>query len=187
MSKLEVICGPMFSGKTEELIRRVKRCVLSHQKVQVFKPAMDHRFGVQRITSHAKTDLETLTGVKPQPISESERLLIDNETLVVAFDEVQFFEQEWILKVVDGLLGDGIRVICAGLDLNTYGEPFGCVPALLARAEEVIKLRAVCSCGQDATRTSRELPYSHGAAIEVGGFGLYEPKCFKCWSPTPRT
>lgn len=186
MNKLEVICGPMFAGKTEELIRRVKRHTLAGREVQVFKPVMDHRYGVDRVTSHSKTDLEIATGVKPVAIKETDRLAIHDTTQVVAFDEVQFFSQDWILSVTEGLLEDGLVVICAGLDLNTYGEPFGCVPALLARADEITKLTAVCKCGRDATRTFRSRPFPTGEAVEVGGVGLYEAKCRVCWEPTPR-
>lgn len=188
MSKLEVICGPMFAGKTEELIRRVKRCTLSGQDIQVFKPSMDYRYGVERIVSHGKTDLEVATGVKPVPISPTERFVIKDSSKVVAFDEVQFFDPAWIVPVVDGLLADGIRVIVAGLDMNTYGEPFGAVPTLLAKADEVTKLKAICvQCKEDAGRTYRELPYAKtGVAVEVGGQGLYEPRCGACWKPTPR-
>lgn len=187
MSKLEVICGPMFAGKTEEMIRRVKRCILSNQKVQVFKPSMDFRYGTDRITSHGKADLEVATGVKPVAISESDRLVINNDTKVVGFDEAQFFNKEWIVSVVEGLLQDDIRVICACLDQNTYGEPFGATPDLLALADEVTKLKAVCVvCKQDANKTYRERPYVENKAVEVGGMGLYEPRCFKCWEPTKR-
>lgn len=188
MSKLEVICGPMFAGKTEELIRRVKRCTLSGQETQVFKPSMDYRYGVERIISHGKTDLEVATGIKPVPIANG-RFVVRDETKVVAFDEAQFFDPNWIVPVVDGLLSDGIRVICAGLDMNTYGDPFGAMPILLAKADEVVKLKAICvKCKQDAGRTFRELPYAKGGeAVEVGGMGLYEPRCGACWSPTPRS
>jgi thymidine kinase len=177
----------MFAGKTEELIRRVKRCTISGQEIQVFKPSMDHRYGVERIVSHGKTDLETATGIRPTPIG-SERFLVKDETKVVAFDEVQFFDPGWIVPVVNGLLSDGIRVICAGLDLNTYGEPFGAMPTLLALADEVTKLKAICvCCKKDAGRTHRELPYAKaGEAVEVGGQGLYEPRCGVCWKATPR-
>jgi len=186
MGRLELIVGPMFAGKTEELIRRVKRCILANQEVQVIKPAMDHRYGVDRVTSHSKTDLEIVTGVQPTVIQESDRLIIHDNTQVVAFDEVQFFSQNWIMSVTDGLLEDGLRVICAGLDLNTYGEPFGSVPALLARADEITKLTAVCKCGNDATRTFRARTYPSDEAVEVGGVGVYEATCRTCWSPTPR-
>lgn len=187
MAKLEVICGPMFAGKTEELIRRVKRCVLAGQKVQVFKPLMDHRFGVDRITSHGKTDLEIATGVKPVAIEEEDRLAIRDDTAVVAFDEAQFFGTDWLTSIIEGLVSDGVRVICAGLDNNTYGEPFGSMPALLAKADEITKLKAICvCCKEDANRTFRDKPYGDGKAVEIGGMGLYEPRCLKCWEPTPK-
>jgi thymidine kinase len=187
MAKLEVVCGPMFAGKTEELIRRVKRCTFAGQKVQVFKPLMDHRFGIERITSHGKTDLEVATGIKPVAIDEHMRLTIHDDTAVVAFDEAQFFDEKWLVGIIDGLMSDGIRIICAGLDNNTYGEPFGCMPTLLAKADDVVKLKAVCVvCKQDANRTFRDKPYGDGKAVEIGGAGLYEPRCLKCWKPTSR-
>lgn len=188
MAKLEVICGPMFAGKTEELIRRVKRCTFAGQKVQVFKPLMDHRFGVDRITSHGKTDLEAATGIKPMAVEDGERLAIHDKTTTVAFDEAQFFDESWLLGIVHGLNKDGIRVICAGLDMNCYGDPFGTtMPALLAMADEVVKLRSVCVvCKEDANRTYRETPFPLNTNVEVGGLGLYEPRCLKCWKPTPR-
>lgn len=175
----------MFAGKTEELIRRLKRCVLARQKVQVFKPSMDFRYGLDRITSHGKTDLEIVTGIKPVAIGEEDRLVIHDETVVVAFDEAQFFKEEWLIPIINGLVGDGIRVICACLDQNTYGEGFGATPELLAQADEITKLKAICVlCGHNATKTYRERPYSDGNAVEVGGMGTYEPRCLKCWKPT---
>lgn len=177
----------MFAGKTEELIRRIKRCVWAHQKVQVFKPSMDFRFGVDRITSHGKTDLEVVTGIKPVAVSETDRLVIADDTQVVGFDEAQFFDKAWLLSIIEGLLKDDIRVICACLDQNTYGEPFGATPDLLALADEVTKLKAICVvCQQDANKTYRERPFTENKAVEVGGMGLYEPRCLKCWSPTKR-
>lgn len=187
MSKLEVICGPMFAGKTEELIRRVKRCVLAHQRVQVFKPSMDFRFGVDRITSHGKTDLEIATGIKPVAVSDSERLIIHDETMLVGFDEAQFFDKSWLLSIIDGLLKADIKVVCACLDLNSYGEPFGATPDLLAMADEITKLKAICVvCKKDANRTYREQPYVENKPVEIGGIGIYEPRCLKCWTPTRR-
>lgn len=178
----------MFAGKTEELIRRVKRCVLANQKVQVFKPSIDFRYGVDKITSHSKTDLEVATGVQPVAISEGDRLVIEDDTEVVAFDESQFFLESWIVPVVKGLTKDGIRVICAGLDLNTYGEPFDSMPALLALADEITKLKSICvKCHKDANRTFREKPYpSNGVAVGIGGSETYEPRCLGCWKPTPK-
>ena len=177
----------MFAGKTEEMIRRVKRCVLAHQRVQVFKPSMDFRFGVDRITSHGKTDLEIATGVKPVAVSETDRLVISDDTRVVGFDEAQFFDKAWLLSVIEGLLKADIRVICACLDQNTYGESFETTAELLALADEVTKLKAVCViCKGDANKTYRERPYAENKAVEIGGMGLYEPRCLKCWEPTKR-
>lgn len=188
MSKLEVICGPMFAGKTEELIRRVKRCVIANQKVQVFKPSMDFRYGVDRITSHNKTDLEVATGVVPFAITEGDRIVIDDETEVVAFDEAQFFDSSWITPIVSGLIKANVRVICTCLDLNSYGEPFGSTPNLLALADNVTKLTSICKvCHKEANRTFREKPYAaSGVAVAVGGSEVYEPRCLDCWSPTPK-
>lgn len=178
----------MFAGKTEELIRRVKRCVIANQKVQVFKPSMDFRYGVDRITSHGKTDLETATGVVPFAISEDDRLVIDDDTEVVGFEESQFFASSWIIPVVTGLIQDNIRVICACLDTNSYGEPFGSTPDLLALADSVTKLTSICKvCHKEANRTYREKPYAaNGVAVAVGGSEAYEPRCLGCWQPTPR-
>jgi thymidine kinase len=188
MTKLEVICGPMFAGKTEEFIRRIKRCVIAGLKVQVFKPAMDFRYGQDRVVSHNKTDLEIATGVKPIPLEKNDRPLIHDDTNVVGLDEVQFFDREWIVSFVNGLQRNGIRVVCAGLDQNTFGEPFGPTPDLLALADEVVKLKAICtSCKKDANRTYREQPYSDGKAVEVGGASLYEPRCTDCWNPTKQS
>ena len=188
MAKLEVICGPMFAGKTEEFIRRIKRCTIAKQKVQVFKPSMDFRYGVDRITSHGKTDLETATGVIPVAISEDDRLVIDDDTEVVGFDESQFFASDWIVPVVVGLTNANIRVICACLDTNSYGEPFGSTPNLLALADSVTKLTSICKiCHKEANRTYREIPYAHtNVAVSIGGSEVYEPRCLDCWKPTSR-
>lgn len=188
MSKLEVITGPMYCGKTEQLIWRVKRCVFAKQPVQVFKPLMDSRYGVERITSHGKTDLEVVTGIKPVAVDESQRLAIKDDTVVVAFEEAQFFNKNWLIPIIEGLLEDNIRVICATLDLNSYGEPFGSSPDLLSLADEVTKLKAVCIiCKEDANRTYRELPFTNSKdPVAVGGIGLYEPRCLRCWTPTPK-
>lgn len=188
--KLSVIVGGMFCGKTEELIRRAKRAVIGHKEIQVFKPGIDNRYGLERVVSHSKTDLEIATGVAPVvifPLSGG-RLTIADKTESVFFDETQFFDEEWIVPVISGLVKDGIDVTCAGLDLNTYGEPFGCIPALMALADEIIKLKAVCNiCKRDASRTFRMLPFGgSGEAIEVGGKDLYEARCLGCWCPTPR-
>lgn len=178
----------MYCGKTSELIRRIQRCVIAHQPVQVFKPKMDWRFGADRIISHSKTDLEVATNIKPTPVSETDNFRIRDDTRVVAFDEAQFFDEKWIIPVVTSLVSDGIRVVCAGLDLNSYGEPFGSMPSLLALADEITKLKSVCVvCHEDGNRTHREIPFSSNTGVEVGGQGLYEPRCLQCWKPTPKT
>ena len=137
--RIEVICGSMFCGKTEELIRRVRRAVIAKQTVQVFKPIIDDRYGIERVTSHDGQNIEA------QPIANAGEIpaLLSPKTTVVAIDEAQFFDDA-IVPIVEDLAARGIRVICAGLDLDFRGEPFGPMPQLLARAEEVTKLHAIC-------------------------------------------
>jgi len=175
--RVEVICGSMFSGKTEELIRRVRRAAIAKQRVQVFKPEIDVRYLAQRVTSHDGHAFDAL------PVARSADILtrIDSETTVVAIDEAQFFDLG-IEAVVDGLADRGLRVILAGLDLDFRGEPFGAMPALLCRADEVLKLHAICMvCGEAATRTQRLV---NGAparydepVIMVGAAEAYEARC----------
>jgi len=182
MAKLEVICGPMFAGKTEELIRRVKRAALAEQNIRVFKPGMDYRYGVGRIMSHAKTDLEVATGIKPEPVfTQEEPLRLDLDALdLVGFDEVQFFNTEWLEKEIDRLIGAGVRVICAGLDLDSFGKPFGALPMVLAKADDVTKLKAICViCRSDANRTYRKV--ENKEVNFIGGTEAYEPRCQICW------
>src|SRR2546430_2708254 len=148
---LEVVVGSMFSGKSEELIRRVKRAVIARRTVQVFKPAIDERFGTELVRSH---DGDSFVAC---PVRSSAEIipLLSAETSVVGIDEVQFFDPG-IVGVVRDLVLSGRRVICAGLDLDFRGEPFGPVPTLLALAERVDKLEAICVvCGESATRTQR--------------------------------
>jgi thymidine kinase len=150
-SGLEVIVGSMFSGKSEELIRRVKRAVIARRNVQVFKPVIDDRYGVEVVRSH---DGDSFVA---RPVRSSGEIagLLSPETTVVGVDEVQFFDPG-IVDVVRSLVTNGRRVICAGLDLDFRGEPFGPVPTLLALAERVDKLEAICVvCGEPATRTQR--------------------------------
>lgn len=174
---IEVICGSMFSGKTEELIRRVRRAIIAKQKVQVFKPQIDHRFGIEQVTSHNGQI------VKAQPLDNSKMVLacLDSDTTVVALDECQFFDLG-IIKVVEELADRGIRVLVAGLDTDFRGEPFGAMPELMCRAEEVTKLRAICvHCGNPATRTQRlvngEPAHYDDPIILVGAQESYEPRC----------
>ncbi|MBI2983614.1 MAG: thymidine kinase, partial [Chloroflexi bacterium] len=148
---LELIVGSMFSGKSEELIRRVKRSVIARRAVQVFKPAIDDRYSAEHVRSH---DGDSFVA---HPVRSSADIMsrLDPATTVVAIDEVQFFDAG-IVDVCRALTHDGRRVICAGLDLDFRGEPFGPVPALLALAERVDKLQAICVvCGDPGTRTQR--------------------------------
>ena len=148
---IEVITGSMFSGKTDELIRRLRRAAIARQKVQVFKPAIDVRYAEQKVTSHAGSEFDAV------PIQSANQVikLLDPDTNVVAIDEAQFFDDE-ITKVAQGLADRGLRVLVAGLDTDFRGEPFGPMPILMAQAESVDKLQAICMvCGEPATRTQR--------------------------------
>ncbi len=176
---VEVIAGPMFSGKSEELIRRVTRALIAKQPVQVFKPVIDDRYDALAVASHMGRTLEA----QPVPdVATLEARLLE-ETRVVAVDEAQFFEPA-LVDLVDRLASRGVRVILAGLDLDFRGEPFGPMPALLARAEVVEKLTAICRCGRAATRTQR-LIAGHPAhyddpVVLVGAAESYEPRCRSC-------
>ncbi|HET8568661.1 MAG TPA: thymidine kinase [Candidatus Limnocylindria bacterium] len=177
---LEVVVGSMFSGKSEELIRRVKRAVIARRSVQVFKPLIDDRFGVEVVRSH---DGDSYVA---RPVRSSAEIaeLTEPDTSVVAIDEVQFFDAG-IVDVVRSLVRDGRRVICAGLDLDFRGEPFGPVPALLAHAERVDKLEAICVvCGEPGTRTQRIVngvpAYYDDPIIVIGAKEAYEARCRLC-------
>ena len=177
---LELIVGSMFSGKSEELIRRVKRAVIARRAVQVFKPAIDDRYSVEHVRSH---DGDSFVAY---PVRSSAEIVsrLDPATSVVAIDEVQFFEAG-IVDVCRTLARDGRRVICAGLDLDFRGEPFGPVPSLLALAERVDKLQAICVvCGEPGTRTQRVVngvpAYYDDPIILVGAQESYEARCGTC-------
>jgi len=175
IGRVEVIAGSMFSGKTEELIRRVRRAVLARQKVQAFKPLVDNRYDAKRIVSHNELNIDAI------PIATSKELEHDilPETKVVAIDEAQFFD-EGIVKVVNRLADEGKRVIVAGLDQDFRGEPFGPMPQLMAVAERVLKVHAVCTkCGADACRSQRVV--SDEAQVRVGGTDAYEARCRACY------
>jgi thymidine kinase len=170
----------MFSGKSEELIRRVRRAVIARLTVQVFKPAIDDRFGIELVRSH---DGDTFVA---RPVRSSAEILalLSPDTSVVGVDEVQFFDPA-IVGVVRDLVADGRRVICAGLDLDFRGEPFGPVPTLLALAERVDKLEAICVvCGESATRTQRIVngvpAYYDDPIIVIGAQEAYEARCRTC-------
>ena len=176
---LEVITGSMFCGKTEELIRRLRRATIAKQQVQVFKPSMDNRYAEEKVVSHAGHDFIA------QPIQNSSEIIkeIKKETTVVAIDEVQFFDAR-VTDIAAQLANKGIRVIAAGLDMDFRAEPFGPMPALMATAERVHKLQAICMvCGEPASRTQRLVDgdpahYSDPVVI-VGASELYEARCRK--------
>ncbi len=180
IGRLEVICGSMFSGKTEELIRRVHRAQIARQKVQVFKPSLDDRYTLEQVTSHNGMGLDAIV------VHEAEEILrlVEPDTEVVAIDEAQFFGWE-IAEVCDTLVNRGVRVIVAGLDMDFRGEPFGPMPVLMAQAEKVDKLQAICVvCGQEASRTQRLINGRPAAyddpVILVGAQEVYEARCRAC-------
>jgi thymidine kinase len=174
---VEVICGSMFSGKTDELIRRLRRAVIARQKVQVFKPAIDMRYAVEKVTSHAGSNFAAI------PVEKAVDILskVEKDATVVAIDEAQFFDDE-IIQVVEQLAAGNKRVIVGGLDTDFRGEPFGPMPVLMARAEEVDKLQAICMvCGEPACRTQRLVngkPARYDDPIViVGAAEMYEARC----------
>lgn len=170
----------MYSGKSEELIRRVRRVKIAKQKVQVFKPEIDNRYSNEDVVSHCG-DKE---GAVPIKSSEDILKLIKEDTEVVAIDEAQFFDKG-ILEVVNKIANEGKRVICAGLDQDFKGEPFGYMPDIIAVAEFVHKVQAVCMiCGNPATRTQRLIngkPAKYDdPVVLVGAKESYEARCRKC-------
>ena len=182
---LELIVGPMFSGKSEELIRRVTRAFIARQEVQVFKPALDTRYDAVSVASHNGRTLEAVAVRDAEEMRER----LEPQTQVVAIDEGQFLGDELVSLALD-LADEGKRVMIAGLDLDFRGEPFGVMPQLLARAESVMKLTAICKCTHAATRTQRLIgghPAHYGdPVILVGAAESYEPRCRACHR-VPRT
>ena len=172
-----MITGSMFSGKTDELIRRLRRATIARQKVQVFKPLIDDRYEIEMLTSHAGGQYEATPIEKVEAILEQ----IDGDTTLVAIDEAQFFD-DMILKVCSDMADEGRRVIVAGLDTDFRGNPFGPIPRLMATAERVDKLHAICMvCGKPATRTQRLIDNAPARAsdqiIVVGASEMYEARC----------
>jgi thymidine kinase len=171
---IEVICGSMFSGKTEELIRRLKRAKIARQKVEIFKPEIDKRYHDVNVVSH---DENAILSTPVQ--SASEILLLTNDVNVVGIDEAQFFDDE-LPAVCNTLASSGIRVIVAGLDMDYLGKPFGPMPALIAIAEDVTKVHAVCmNCGDLAQFTHRMVKDDH--LVMLGEMESYEPLCRRCY------
>lgn len=174
---IEVICGSMFSGKTDELIRRLVRATIAKQKVQVFKPAIDVRYAVEKVTSHTGANFDAI------PIQNAKEIpsRMDADTTVVGIDEAQFFDPE-VVEVARQLAEKGIRVLVAGLDMDFRGEPFGPMPLLMSMAERVDKLHAICMvCGDEASRTQRLVngkPARYDDPIViVGASEMYEARC----------
>ena len=177
---LEVITGPMYCGKSEELIRRLRRVKIAKQKVKVFKPVLDNRYSKKDVVSHSGNSIEAVPVDHPEEILER----IDETVNVVGIDEAQFFHED-LVKICEKLADQGIRVILAGLDRDFRNEPFGPMPALMARAEYVNKLHAICiQCGEPASRTQRLIDGEPAAAddpiILVGASEVYEARCRSC-------
>jgi thymidine kinase len=174
---VEVIVGSMFSGKSEELIRRLRRAQIARQKVQIFKPIIDTRFADDHIVSHSEMRIESCA-----VSSSSEMLaLVAGETEVVGIDEGQFFDEE-LPMICDTLANQGKRVIVAGLDQDYLGKPFDPMPQLLAIAEFITKTHAICMvCGNPANHTQRLI--ASGDRVLVGASGMYEARCRRCFDP----
>lgn len=172
--RIEVVCGSMFSGKTEELIRRLKRAKFAKQRVEIFKPAIDTRYSQEDVVSHdshsiASTPIDTSASI----------LLFTSEIDVVGIDEAQFFDMG-LIDVCNQLANDGVRVIVAGLDMDFRGNPFGPMPALCAIADEVSKVHAICvKCGQLASYSHRTV--KNDKQVLLGETAEYEPLCRKCY------
>jgi thymidine kinase len=174
---IEVIAGSMFSGKSEELIRRLNRARIARQKVQVFKPKIDDRYSIEEIASHSG-----MTHIS-KPVMTAKELLaqIDDDTEVIGIDEGQFFDME-VVEAVNELAASGKRVIVAGLDQDYMGKPFEPMPQLLSIAEYITKTHAICvSCGQTANYSQRT--FESEERVEVGAGGKYEARCRGCFIP----
>ena len=172
---IEVICGSMFSGKTEELIRRLKRAKIANLKVEIFKPAIDVRYDEIKIVSHDEN------AIPSTPIDNSQKILLMAQDVdVVGIDEAQFFDSE-ISNVCDELALRGVRVIVAGLDMDFMAQPFGQMPFLMAKADYVTKLHAICmKCGSIANYLYRIIPNQE--QIMLGAKNAYEPRCRVCFT-----
>jgi len=173
---IEVICGSMFSGKTEELIRRLRRAVIARQRVAIFKPALDDRYSKEEIVSHSQQKIESITISNPDEILKHAL-----EAQVVGIDEAQFFDDS-IVKICQTLANMGKRVIVAGLDQDYRGKPFGPMPQLLAIAEYIDKTHAICViCGNPANYTYRKTTDTN--TVVVGAADVYEARCRNCFIP----
>lgn len=173
--RIEVICGSMFSGKTEELIRRMKRAQFARQTVEIFKPCVDTRYSEDKVVSH------NANSIPSRPITFAAQILeYADEAQVIGIDEAQFFD-EGIIDVVTELANRGVRVIIAGLDMDFQGKPFGPMPSLMAIAEDVQKVHAICvKCGNLANHSHR-LSKSEDLVV-LGEKDIYEPLCRQCYN-----
>lgn len=173
--RIEVICGSMFSGKTEELIRRLKRAKFARQRVEIYKPAIDTRYSDAEVVSHDATSIAST------PIDSSASILLfTSEIDVVGIDEAQFFD-EGLVDVCNELANNGVRVIIAGLDMDFRGKPFGPMPNLCAIADEVSKVHAICvKCGQLASFSHRTV--KNDKQVMLGETAEYEPLCRVCYN-----
>ncbi len=172
---IEVICGSMFSGKTEELIRRLKRAKIAKQKVEIFKPEVDVRYDEEAVVSHDENQIHST----PVPASANIPLLVNDEE-VVGIDEAQFFDME-LIAVCNQLADRGMRVIVAGLDMDFQGKPFGPIPGLMATAEYITKVHAICvKCGNLANHSHRITAGKE--LVLLGESSAYEPLCRNCFS-----
>lgn len=171
---IEVVCGSMFSGKTEELIRRLKRATIANKKVEIFKPEIDVRYDDNEVVSHDKNSIMST------PVSHSENiLLLADGVEVVGIDEAQFFDME-LVGVCEKLAKRGTRVIIAGLDMDFKGKPFGPMPNLLAIADYITKVHAICvPCGDIALHSFRKV--NNDKTVMLGEMDSYEPRCRKCY------
>jgi thymidine kinase len=179
LGSIEVICGSMFSGKSEELIRRLRRAQIAKQRVQIFKPRLDNRFSEDHIVSHSDMKM------KSELVIEAPEILtrLERETQVVGIDEAQFFGLD-LVEVCNQMADMGKRVIVAGLDQDYRARPFDPMPQLLAVAEYITKTLAICvRCGAPANRTQRLNP--NAGRVMVGGNGSYEARCRACFKPPP--
>jgi thymidine kinase len=174
---IEVICGSMFSGKSEELIRRLRRAQIARQRVQIFKPRVDNRYSEDHIVSHSEMKIKSQLVAQPREILE----LLDGRTQVIGIDEGQFFDMD-LVYVCNKLADTGKRVIVAGLDQDFRGKPFDPMPQLLAIAEYITKTLAICvRCGAPANRTQRLVENSD--RLLVGATDAYEARCRLCFEP----
>lgn len=181
MSRLEVICGPMYAGKSEELMRRLRRDQIAGRNVLLIKPKIDERYSQTHVTSHNGVTMEAKIGVTASDIF----WLGYGAAEVIGIDEIQFFEKDVVQAITD-LLNEDKKIIVSGLDMTYRQEPFGDVPTLMAIADSVTKLSAVChSCGEDAIYTQRLIggepaPFA-GETVQVGGLDTYEARCRNCF------